>query len=114
MEFFPKDSTVCTVDGLLSLAHARLLLVGRGLDTLELESGDGTFGNRGSLLQVLEYQFTAGGTDGLDLIGPGVVGEATPVGDTLNHFHSVNYESKKMSPTKNISKNNVANLFVMS
>ena len=83
-----EDSTVGTVDGLQPLAHPGLLLVGRGLDTLQPQAGHGTFGDTGPLLEILEHQFTAGGPYGLGPVGPGVVGKATPVGNSLNHFVS--------------------------
>lgn len=83
-----EDSTVGTVDGLQPLAHPGLLLVGCGLDTLQPQAGHGTFRDTGPLLEILEHQFTARGPNSLGPVGPGVVGKATPVGDSLNHFVS--------------------------
>merc|ERR550517_1502395 len=78
-----------SVDCLQSLGHAALLLVsGRG-DALQPQASDRALRHAGPLLEVLKHQPTAGGSDRLDPVGPGVVGQTTPVSNSLDHFSAL-------------------------
>lgn len=68
------------------LAKPGFLLVGRRLDALELQPGHGALGHGGPLLEVLKDQLPARGPHDLAPVGPGVVGQAPPVRDTLHHL----------------------------
>ena len=58
------------------------------LHTLQQDAGHRTLGHRGALLQVLEDQLAARRADHLPLVGLGVVGQPTAIGDTLHHFQA--------------------------
>ena len=75
----PEDLLVSeTVSGTFAGSHR--------LDSLELDSGHGTLGHGGSLLQVLEDQLATGRADCSPTVGLGVVRQPTAISDTLNHL----------------------------
>merc|ERR1712241_1240579 len=79
-----QNTTVGSLNGLLTLGKSGLLLVSCWPDSLQLQSSHRTFGDRGALLQVLEDQLAAGSPDLLHSVGLGVVGQPTSVRNSLN------------------------------
>ena len=57
-----------------------------GLDTLQPHAGDRAFRYGWPLLEVLEHKLASRGPHGLGPVGPSVVGQTAPVGDSLDHF----------------------------
>ena len=68
-------------------------------DSLQLQSSHRTFGDRGTLLQVLEDQLAAGSPDLLHSVGLGVVGQPTSVRNSLNHGGLLKSTSEKKLDT---------------
>ncbi len=79
-------TSVCPEDLLVSETVSSTFARPHGLDTLQLDSGHGTLGHGGSLLQVLEDQLATRCADRSSAVGLGIVGQPTPISDTLNHL----------------------------
>ena len=78
-------TSICSVDLLLSEWQPGPVSGPGGFDTLEGQTGLGTFGDWGPLLKVLEGQTATRGPHDLPPVGTGVVRQASSVCDTLNH-----------------------------
>jgi len=76
-------STVGALDGLLGAGDLGVLAGAEGGDTLELGTAVTALGGSTPLLDVQVTEFTTGGLDDADLLAPGVVGRATPVGESV-------------------------------
>jgi len=81
-----QNTSVCSVDLLLSEGQSGALLGSGRLDTLQGQSGHGALGDRGALLEVLEHQLATGSANNLPLVRLGVVRQSSAVSHSLNHL----------------------------
>ena len=66
--------------------NAALSLVVDFLDTPKPLASHGTLGKSSPLLDILENKLASRSLHLPDLVGTGVIGQATPVGHSLNHY----------------------------
>ena len=78
-------STICSRDGSLVLGDKSISSWSEGWDSGKWLLADGTEDSGSSLLNVLGNQISTWGSNGSDLVGSGVPGSGSSVGDSRGH-----------------------------